>query len=73
MEPELKELGIIELGALRARIVVDHEGRECIAVPIGMREVCFTVTQALLVRELLDRALEGMARLTYRTPSKEQP
>ena len=58
----LKELGTLRLGHLTARLVEDPQGRQCVAIPLANREVCFTLTHALLVREILDQAIHAMTK-----------
>lgn len=64
MDSSLKHLATIEFGALSSKIVCDPVGRQCVSLRIGDRDVCFTITQALLVREMLDVALRSMAKVT---------
>jgi hypothetical protein len=63
MDSALKLLATIEFGALSSKIVSDPSGRRCIAIMVGEREICFTITQALLMREMLDVALRSMANV----------
>jgi hypothetical protein len=62
VDSELKHLGSIKLGHLSAKIVCDSQGRKCIGLQIAERDVLFTVTQALLIREMLDLALRALAQ-----------
>jgi hypothetical protein len=70
MDVELKHIGTVELGLMQARLVTDHQGRKCIGIPISGTEVLFTVTQALLTRELIDAGIRFLVQ--FREP-EEQP
>lgn len=59
----LKHIATIEFGNLSSRILTDVQGRRCISLPIGGRDVCFTITQALMVREMLDAGLRALAHV----------
>ena len=65
----LKQLGTLELGTLGAQIVEDAEGRKCIALMIGDREICFTITQAMLIRQMLDAGIQTMLKYTPAEPN----
>lgn len=62
MDRQLKQVGRLELGALSANIVIDPQGRQCVEMPIGDGVYCFTITQALMFREMLDLALATLGR-----------
>lgn len=75
MDSEFKLLATIELGTLSSRIVQDTLGRRCLLIPIGEREVLFTITHALMVREILDVGLRSMAQIELAPqpqPAKEE-
>ena len=57
----LKPVATLDLGSLSANIVTDPQGRKCVQMPIGDSTYCFTISQALLFREMLDLALRAMA------------
>lgn len=69
MTQPLKQLGTLRLGALTALLVEDPQGRQCVALTLGDRPVCFTITQALLTREILDQAIQAMAQYTAAPPA----
>lgn len=59
---QVKVLGVLELSTLQAKVVEDPQGRKCIAMTIGEKDVCFTVTQALLIRQMLDAGINAMLK-----------
>lgn len=73
MNAALKHVASIEFGVLSSKIVSDSVGRQCIALKIGEQDHCFTITQALLLREILDVALRSMAKVTQMPTTQENP
>lgn len=65
---ELQHRGTIELGNLRARIVEDAQGRQCAAIMLGNKELLFTISQLLMMRELLDASLKALTRYAPAEP-----
>lgn len=72
MNVEITVLGTIELGGVRAKIVRDHAGRQCIAITLAETDVVFPVSHALIVREVLDLGIKAMSRYVEEPP-KESP
>ncbi len=69
MQAELKTLGRIVLGGTEAVIGRDAVGRHCVSIKLNGEPVIFTVSHALVTRELLDRALSVMTRFEEEVPS----
>ncbi len=64
-EEQLQHIATIDLSGVAARIVKDPQGRQCVSLRLGNHDVCFTVQQALLVREILDASIRAMTHFTH--------
>ncbi len=62
-QPELKLLSTIEFGNLQAEVLVDPIGRRCLRLPIGEKGVIFTISMALMTREMLDIGIRAIAEI----------
>ncbi len=72
MDAQLKTLGRVVLGGTEAVIGRDNVGRHCVAIQLNGEPVIFTVSHALVIRELLDRSLAVMTRFEEEVPTISQ-
>ncbi len=60
----LQPLGTIEVGNLRGRLVADPIGRKCLELSINNKEVLFTISQMLLIKQMFEVALQQLSTYT---------
>ena len=73
---QLEHSGTIVLGSVCARIVQDPQGRQCAAITLADKEVLFTISQLLLLRELFDTSLKALTQyipVDSPAPSEGEP
>ncbi len=70
MQAGVKLLETIELGGVNAEIGLDPVGRRCLCINFGDRDHCLSISQVLMLREVLDAA---MPRLVQYVPAQGDP
>ncbi len=62
MQRGVKHLETIELGAMSAEIGLDPVGRRCLCIRLSDHDHCLSISQVLLLRELLDAAMPRLVQ-----------